>query len=301
MADQPHDGHVPAPVQRKAVADTGVLVAAIRAHESTRDDRLFTDPYAARLAGTAGLAMLERMVADVGERSTTQIVVRTRFWDEALLRATGTVRQVVILAAGLDARAYRLAWPAGTTVFEIDQPAVIAAKAELLAGERPRCVRVAVGVDLADAWAGVLTSAGFDPARPTVWLIEGLLQYLDEAAVHALFAQVDALSAAGSVLLYDIVGKALMEAPFMATLLRSMAEQGSPWLFATDAPGELAAVHGWSSRVTDVAEPGHAWGRSSAPAAPLDAAGVPRGYFVEAVKPGAEPAIAGSSHTSWPG
>ena len=266
----------------KAVADTGVLVAAIRAHESTRDAPLFTDPFAQRLAGEAGMAMLERMVAETGEQSTLQIVVRTRFWDEALLRAAATVDQVVILAAGLDTRAFRLAWPAGTAVFELDQPAVIAAKAERLDGAEPLCRRVPIGVDLTGEWPEALHSAGLDPDAPSVWLIEGLLQYLDEAAVRGLFARIDALSAPGSVLLYDVVGAALLNAPFMAGLRESMAAQGSPWLFGTDEPGELAGRHGWSAAVIDVAEPGYRWGRWPAPAVPADVPDAPRGYFVEA-------------------
>ena len=113
-------------------------------------------------------------------------------------------------------------------------------------------------------------------------MIEGLLQYLDEAAVRTLFERIDALSAPDSVLLYDVVGKTLLDAPFMAPILQSMAEQGSPWLFGTDEPGELAERHGWSASVTDIAEPGNAWNRWDAPATPLDVPGVPRGYFVEA-------------------
>src|SRR6478609_65672 len=101
----------------EAVAGTGLLVAAIRAMEDTREDRLFSDPYADKLAGDAGRAMLAAAIAESGERSMVQIVVRTRFLDDALLRAVRAAKQVVILAAGLDARAYRLAWPDGTTVF----------------------------------------------------------------------------------------------------------------------------------------------------------------------------------------
>ena len=126
---------------REAVANTGLLVAAIRAMESTRDDRLFTDPFADRLAGDTGRRLLAAAMADSGEASTVQIVVRTRFWDEALLRAVRVAKQVVIVAAGMDARAYRLAWPDGTTVYELDQPAVIAAKAEILADDPPQCRR----------------------------------------------------------------------------------------------------------------------------------------------------------------
>lgn len=268
----------------QAVADTGVLVAAIRAEENRRADRLFTDPFAEKLAGESGRRMLAESVAATGDKSTLQIVVRTRFWDEALLAAAPTVRQVVILAAGLDARSYRLPWPDGTTVFELDQPAVIAAKAELLAGDRPRCRRVAIGVDLTTNWTDSLRSNGFDGDAPTVWLMEGLLQYLDEGAVHTLFERVDALSAPGSVLLYDIVGKTLLDSVMLTAVRERMAHNGAPWLFGTDAPGQLCERLGWSATVTDVAEPGNRWNRWFAPAVPLDVPGIPRGYFVTATK-----------------
>ena len=148
--------------------------------ESTRDDRLFTDPFADKLAGDTGPQLLAAAIEGSGERSTLPIVVRTRFFDVAMLRAARVAKQVVILAAGMDARAYRLDWPDGTTVYELDQPAVIAAKADLLADDRPRSGRAPIGADLADDWPSALTTAGFDPQAPTVWLIEGLLQYLDE-------------------------------------------------------------------------------------------------------------------------
>jgi methyltransferase (TIGR00027 family) len=270
---------------REAVAGTGLLVAAIRAAESSRDDRLFTDPYADKLAGETGRALLAAAIAETGERSMAQIVVRTRFLDDALLRAVRTADQVVILAAGMDARAFRLAWPDSAVVYELDQPAVIAAKNDVLADDKPRCRRVAVGVDLADDWPTALTETGFDPAAPTVWLIEGLLQYLDEDAVRALFDRVDRLSAPGSTLLYDVVGKALLESPMMASLVKAMAERGSPWLFGTDEPGDLAGRHGWAVTVTDIAKPGNEWHRWFAPAASSEVRDVPRGYFVEATRP----------------
>lgn len=266
-----------------AVAGTGLLVAAIRARESTRNDRLFTDPFADKLAGEAGHRILDAALATSGERTTMQIVVRTRFWDDALLGAAASCRQIVLVAAGMDARAYRLTWPAGTRVFELDQPSVVAAKNALLADDSPTCSRVAIGVDLADDWPAALTAAGFDAATPTAWLIEGLLQYLDEAAVHRLFERIDALTAPGSVLCYDVVGKSLLEAPFMAGLLKSMADNGSPWLFGTDHPEEL--VPGWSATVTDIAEPGNRWGRWYAPVTPAEVPDAARGYFVVAAKP----------------
>jgi methyltransferase (TIGR00027 family) len=268
--------------RRDAVADTGLLVAAIRARESTRDDRLFTDPFAGKLAGESGQRILDAALATSGERSTMQIVVRTRFWDDALLQAASSCRQVVLVAAGMDARAYRLDWPAGTTVFELDQPSVIATKNALLADDTPRCGRVPIGVDLADDWPEALCGAGFDVTGPAVWLAEGLLQYLDEQAVHRLFERIDALSAPGSVLCYDVVGKSLLQAPFMAQLLKSMADNGAPWLFGTDDPAELVRDRGWSAAVTDAAEPGNRWNRWYAPVTPADVPNAPRGYFVVA-------------------
>lgn len=268
---------------RDAVADTGLLVAAIRARESTRDDRLFTDPFADKLAGEAGHRILDAAIAASGDRTTMQIVVRTRFWDDALLAATATCRQVVLVAAGMDARAYRLDWPPGTTVFELDQPGVIATKNARLAGDTPRCTRVPIGIDLADDWPNALTAAGFDATAPAVWLTEGLLMYLDEQAVLRLFERIDALSASGSVLCYDVVGKSLLQAPFMADLLAAMAANGAPWLFGTDDPATLVSQR-WSAEVTDIAEPGNRWNRWYAPVTPADVVDAPRGYFVVATR-----------------
>jgi methyltransferase (TIGR00027 family) len=194
------------------------------------------------------------------------------------------VAQVVILAAGMDARSYRLPWHDGVTVYEVDQPQVIGTKDDRLAGEQPRCRRVAVGVDLADDWPKVLRSQGFTPSSKTVWLIEGLLQYIDASAVDRLFARVDALSAAGSVLLYDVVGKTMLKAPFLQPTLEFMAKLGAPWIFGSDTPAALVEDRGWTVTVTDLAVPGNRWNRWMHPAIPADVAGAPRGYFVEATK-----------------
>src|SRR5947209_3293544 len=112
---------------KHAVAATGLLTAAMRAEESARDDRLFTDPFAERLAGDDGRRLLAEATAATGQVSG-EIAIRTRFFDEALLDAQRDgASQVVILAAGMDARAYRLAWRPGMTIYEVDQPQVIAA------------------------------------------------------------------------------------------------------------------------------------------------------------------------------
>ncbi len=189
------------------VAVTALLVAAMRAEESQRSDRLFDDPFAHALAGDAGYAAL-RTYRDAVGPSIPIIEVRTRWFDEALARAAaGGIAQVVILAAGLDARAYRLAWPAGTRVFEVDQPSILAHKAAVLGTGAPTSARVAIAANLETDWPAALRGAGFDPAERTVWLIEGLLQYLDASSVETLFARLDELSAPRSILLYDVVGQ----------------------------------------------------------------------------------------------
>ena len=132
-----------------------------------------------------------------------QIAVRTRFFDDFFVQATGSgIRQAVILASGLDTRAYRLPWPAGTVVYEIDQPEVIEFKTRTLAGlgAEPTAVRRTVAIDLRDDWPSALAEAGLDPGQPTAWSAEGLLVYLPPDAQDRLFDNIVALSAPGSAI-----------------------------------------------------------------------------------------------------
>ncbi|WP_437821307.1 SAM-dependent methyltransferase [Sorangium sp. So ce1078] len=263
------------------VAVTALLVAAMRAEESKRSDRLFNDPFAHALAGDAGYAAL-RTYRDAVGPSLPIIEVRTRWFDEALARAASAgIAQVVLLAAGMDARAYRLAWPAGTRVFEVDQPEVIAYKAGVLGARAPASERVAIAADLAADWPAALRAARFDPAARTVWLVEGLLQFLDARSVETLMARIDRLSAPRSTLLYDVVGRSLLESPALAPALRMMTELGAPWVYGTDDPAGLVAAHGWEAAVVDPGEVGRRWDRWPIPPAP---AGAPRGHLVEATK-----------------
>src|SRR6202035_393416 len=127
--------------------------------------------------------------------------VRTHFFDAYFSTAVAAgIRQVVILASGLDSRAYRLDWPAGTTVFEIDQPKVLEYKAATLAahGATPSADRHEVAIDLRQDWPAALIAEGFDPKAPTAWLAEGLLMYLPAEAQDRLFTQITELSAPGS-------------------------------------------------------------------------------------------------------
>lgn len=207
-----------------SVGATATMVAAARAIASTGDDPLISDPYAEPLVRAVGVDFFTRLAsgelkledldtdnAAVGmARMTDNMAVRTKFFDEFFLAATGGgdstgageagIRQAVILASGLDARAYRLAWPAGTTVYEIDQPEVIAFKSQTLAdfGAEPTAQRRAVAVDLRFDWPEALKAAGFDPALPTAWSAEGLLGYLPPEAQDKLLDTISELSAPGS-------------------------------------------------------------------------------------------------------
>ena len=129
------------------------------------------------------------------------MAVRTRFFDNFFTGATGDgVRQAVILASGLDTRAFRLRWPAGTVVYEIDQPQVIAFKTSTLAdlGAAPTAERRTISIDLRDDWPAALREGGFDVTQPTAWSAEGLLPYLPPEAQDRLFDNITALSAPGS-------------------------------------------------------------------------------------------------------
>ena len=195
-----------------SVGATATMVAASRALASREPDPLLDDRFAEPLVRAVGHPFFTRMLdgqipLDGDDSPMTmqqrreQMTVRTRFFDDFLTTATaGGIRQAVILAAGLDARAYRLAWPAGTVVFEVDQPEVIAFKTDTLAGigAEPTADRRTVSVDLRDDWPKALGDKGFDVAAPTAWIAEGLLPYLPPEAQDRLLDHITALSAPGS-------------------------------------------------------------------------------------------------------
>jgi methyltransferase (TIGR00027 family) len=173
---------------------------------------LIDDPFAEPLVNAVGVdAFIKLMNGEIeltdddpaftSQRLAEGMAVRTRFFDSFFADAAAAgVRQAVILAAGLDTRAYRLPWPPGTVVYEVDQSQVIEFKTRTLVdlGARPAAERKAVAVDLRDDWPGALRDNGFDSGRPTAWIAEGLLGYLPPDAQDRLFDNITALSSAGS-------------------------------------------------------------------------------------------------------
>jgi methyltransferase (TIGR00027 family) len=244
-------------------------MAYVRADESGRPDRLFDDPYAQAFVAAAAGALPGGGVTDSGDPMAGVVhaaVVRTRFFDDFLLDAClSGCHQVVLLAAGLDTRAFRLPWPAGVSLFELDLPAVLAFKEHVLTGTDavPRCRRVTVAVDLREDWSSRLVTAGLRPAAPTVWLLEGLLIYLTAGEATTLLRAVTELSAAGSRLACErqasdtrhrLAGPVTPRlARFTAMWKGGLGRALPPWL----------AEHGWQVRMEDRDSVADAYGRPS--------------------------------------
>jgi len=192
-----------------------LAVAAARAVETRRASPLLRDPYAEAFVLAAGLPSPVPTTPEAADADQSfpwsmvneYVAVRSRFFDEFFATAVSGntagdagIRQVVILAAGLDTRAFRLEWPDGVTVYEVDAPLVLSFKEKVLGetGARARSVRNVVSTDLREDWSAALRGAGFDPSRPTAWLAEGLLIYLPDQAKASLVGAVEELSAPGS-------------------------------------------------------------------------------------------------------
>ncbi|MEV7520958.1 SAM-dependent methyltransferase [Streptomyces sp. NPDC091371] len=247
------------------LAKTALWTASMRAREHAREDRLFCDPLADLLAGTEGPEIMQRFEGTVQPGvEDPALAVRTRYLDDRLVaQDRDGIRQFVFLAVGMDTRAFRLNWSTGVTVFELDRPALLTLKDELIAraGADSRCVRVPLGVDLVSDWMTPLLEAHFDPDRSTSWLIEGLLYFLDPRERDVLLQQLSEISAPGSRLLADYVGQTVLDSPAMAAWRARMAEQGHPWKSGTDEPGSLFAEFGWTVRTTAYGDPDADYGR----------------------------------------
>ncbi|MCU1456171.1 MAG: methyltransferase [Actinomycetia bacterium] len=226
------------PAAVEGVGATALGAAMMRAQESSRSDRLFDDPYAASFVAAAPPPFEDVPDAGDGELAALEaafraaMVVRTCFFDEYLVSAVSSgCRQVVLLAAGLDTRAFRLAWPQGTRLFELDLPEVFTFKEAVLSrhGADPGCERTIVAVDLRHEWPSTLREAGFDPTVPTAWTAEGLLAYLTHEEAARLLTDVGELSAAGSQLAFEQSSFASDSVLDDARNLQAMEQVSSMW------------------------------------------------------------------------
>ncbi|MGV9427659.1 class I SAM-dependent methyltransferase [Streptomyces sp. NPDC003656] len=246
---------------------TAVGVARVRALETERENALFRDPLARAFAAAGGLWPSSPPPADEAARRRRlgvafSIVIRTKFLDDLLRDAVASgVRQVVLLGAGMDSRAFRTDWPEGTRLFEVDTAAPLDFKASVLRQERAlaRCERITVPVDLREDWPRALAAAGHDPAAPTVWIAEGLLIYLPEDAVELLLTRIGTQSAPGSRMGLTLGSRGVIER-FGADAAPGSA--ASLWVSEMpDDPVGWLAGHGWEASSHTLRERAAAYGR----------------------------------------
>lgn len=256
-----------------SVGSTALFVATARALEAQKPDPLALDSYAelfCRAVGGVWAGVLdgdcpdhELRTVEFGEHFVNFQAARTRYFDDYFGRvADAGVGQIVLLAAGLDSRAYRLPWPAGTTIFELDRPQVLDFKRTVLAehGARPNAERREVAVDLRDDWPRALREHGFDPAAPSAWIAEGLLIYLPAAAQEQLFAGIDELAASGSRVAVED-GTPMPDADFAAAVQDEIAAGDDRRIFHQLVYNERCApadqwfaAHGWTATTTPLAD-----------------------------------------------
>jgi methyltransferase (TIGR00027 family) len=284
----------------ESVGATALGVASARAVETESQNPLISDPFARVFLDAAGNGVwnwysASQLPADVLEAEPElplqmkamvgYMASRTAFFDEFFLDATcAGVRQAVILAAGLDSRAWRLPWPDGpdgVTVYELDQPRVLEFKASTLAehGAEPACDRVAVPVDLRQDWPAALRQAGFDASAPSVWSAEGLMPYLPAAAQELLFNRVDALTVTGSRVAVEALGPKFLDPDFRAKRrarmdrVRALVAKVDPdrelpsteelfYFEEREDVGDWFGRHGWDVTVTTADELMAGYGRS---------------------------------------
>jgi methyltransferase (TIGR00027 family) len=284
----------------ESVGATALGVASARAAETESDDPLIRDPFARVFLDAAGdgvwnwhggpalppeIIEAEPELPLQRQAMVSYMASRTKFFDTYFLDAANAgIRQAVILAAGLDARTWRLPWPDGVTVYELDQDRVLDFKLSTLTehGAQPAANRIEVAVDLRHDWPKALQEAGFDPSQPSVWSAEGLMPYLPAAAQDLLFERIDTLAAPGSRVAVEALGPTFLDEEVRGKRrermerLRQLMTQVDPdreiprtdelWYFEEREPvGEWFARHGWDVTVTPSAELMAGYGRSPAP------------------------------------
>jgi len=268
------------------VCRTALVMATKRAIEADRPDHLFDDPLAAQLAGETGQTWRkkwEQQDSDnpLGSAVRIQFVaVRTRFFDDFILSVLPEIKQFVFLGVGLDTRAFRLSFLPQTRLYELDLPELIHYREAILQGKPAKCHRCAIAADLTQPWSHLLLEQGFDINLPTLWLMEGLLMYLNEVEVNELLYMISQLSTDGSYLGADLVSVKSWQ-------VGAKHQNGlisKHWRFGTDEPEQLFASHGWNASVIQPGEIRANYGRYAVQLAPREIKGVRRSFLVTAKK-----------------
>ena len=271
----------------ETVSYTSQWTAAARALETERNgDALFRDEFARELAAPRGFDLLTKYG---GGGLTEFVAIRTKYLDDAVTSALAStdIRQVVLIAAGMDARAFRLDWPSDAVVYEVDHADLLTEKHTRLQRFQasPKVTRHEVGADLAGDWLPALEEAGFDRSKPTVWIAEALLFFLTEEQASGLLRTLREASAPGSRIALDILSKQLLRSPATQLFLSALRKDGIPWLFGTDDPAEFLASPGWAiDELSEPGQPGAGKGRWPYEVQPREVPGVPRNWLIKATR-----------------
>jgi methyltransferase (TIGR00027 family) len=263
------------------------VMAANRAAETARRDALYRDPLASDLAGEDGWAAFHAVqrASWPGYASGPDafLTILTRFFDDALVDAVrrAGMTQVVIAPAGMDTRAFRLEWPSGVQLFEVDTDDIFAHKDQVLhqRGALPRCQRHAIVTRSHASLKRALRRTAFDATRPTAFLLERL-QYLRPEGVERLLRELTALASDGSWIGFAHVTRETLRADFMQPYLRKLEAAGlAPWRFGIDEPEAWLATYGWNARSVVAGAPEASYGRWPYGYIPRGTPAVPRGFF----------------------
>lgn len=260
----------------KEVSFTAKIMAAGRAYETRRADALFLDPFAEKLAGEEVVAeVIPRLEADEKEGKPFTSI-RTRFFDDFITNHSQTIRQVVLLGAGMDTRALRLAWEPGTHIYEIDQSEILVYKESILKDVQSTCIRHLISANLKESvWPERLIEQGYQSSEPTIWLLEGLLYYLDEREVHHLLTTITDLSAKGSWLGGDVINSVIMN---------GSDNWAKYWQSSCDEPESFLATYGWEALAIQPGEEGASFGRFIFQFPARSIPDAPHLYFIQACK-----------------
>ena len=255
---------------------TSQLTAALRAIETQRADRLFADPFAAKLAGKEAFELIEPQKNILPkEEGRPYLAVRTRFFDDFLISLAPQLRQIVIVGAGMDTRAFRMSWYPKTHLYEIDKPEIFAYKNEILKDTPAKCDRHCISSDIKESWYDLLLDRGYRTDVPSVWLLEGLLMYLNQAQVNDLLSQIFALSMTGSYLGADLVNIKALEGD---------DKMRKHWRSGFDEPEKLFAAHGWRASVIQPGDEGADFGRYTNKLPPRTVPDAKRVFLIRATK-----------------
>jgi methyltransferase (TIGR00027 family) len=257
----------------KSVADTSRIMAAIRAVENERVDRLFRDPFAAKLAGEDTIIKVLPKIQENENKGIPYVAVRTKYFDDWLMSLTDQIKQIVLLGAGLDTRAFRLNLPPDIHFYELDQENVIEYKNSVLQCFSPNCHRHTIVTDLRESWSKKLISSGFQIEQPTAWLIEGVFYYLTEEEVKNLLEKINQLSSKKSYLAADFISEAT---------LKTDDDLAQYWQFGCNNPQSFLSNYGWQSLVVQPCDSSVNCGRFTFQFPSLDVEDAVRTFFATA-------------------